>query len=97
MLGPVHVIVQAINIVTGALYALVLVRVIFSWVRPRRMPRILRSIERISFVTTEPLLRPIRNLLFRYQAGSPVDFSPLVLYILIEFVRGILIRVLYMI
>lgn len=97
MLGPVHVIVQAINIVTGALYALVLVRVIFSWVRPRRMPPILRSIERISFVTTEPLLRPIRNLLFRYQAGSPVDFSPLVLYILIEFVRGILIRVLYMI
>lgn len=88
-------IIQAINFLASALYALILVRVIFSWVRPRRMPRILRAVEHLAFVTTEPMLRPARNLLFRYQHGSPIDFSPLVLYLLIELVRGILTRALY--
>lgn len=87
--------IQAINFLASALYALILVRVVFSWVRPRRMPRVLRWIEHVTFVTTEPMLRPVRNLLFRYQRGSPIDFSPLVLYLLIELARGVLTRALY--
>jgi YggT family protein len=90
----VYTIIRAINFLAGVLYVLILVRVVFSWVQPRRMSRILHRVEHIAFVTTEPLLRPVRNLLFRYQRGSPVDFSPLVLYLLIELARGILIRVL---
>lgn len=89
-----YAIIRAINFLAGVLYVLILVRVIFSWVQPRRMPRILYRLEHIAFVTTEPLLRPVRNLLFRYQRGLPIDFSPLVLYLLIELARGILIRVL---
>ena len=49
-------------------------------------------IERLSFAVTEPLLRPIRRLLYRFQAGSPIDFSPLVLYLLIELASRLLIR-----
>lgn len=87
-------IVQAVNLVAFALYVLILVRVIFSWVQPRRMPAVLRWVGHVSFITTEPLLGPVRNFLFRYQRGSPVDFSPLVVYLLIELVSRLLIHAL---
>jgi len=84
--------ILAVQLIGYALYVLLLIRVIFSWLRPRHLHPILLRIERLSFVVTEPLLRPIRRLLFRFQAGSPIDFSPLVLYLLIELAQRLLIR-----
>ncbi len=81
-----------VQLISYALYVLVLIRVIFSWLRPRRLHPLLVRIERLAYAVTEPLLRPIRRLLFRFQAGSPIDFSPLVLYLLIELAQRLLIR-----
>jgi len=87
-------IAQAINLVADVFYVLLLVRVVFSWLQPRRLHPLLQKIERLSFVTTEPLLKPIRNFLLRYQTGSPIDFSPIVAYLVIELARRLLLRVL---
>ncbi len=88
-------IAQAIKLVADVFYVLLLVRVVFSWLQPRRLHPILQRIERLSFVTTEPLLKPIRNFLLRYQAGAPIDFSPIVAYLVIKLVERLLIRALY--
>jgi len=86
-------ILQIIDLVLFAFYILLFVRVICSWLQLRRPPAILRSIERIAYVVTEPLLRPIRDLLMRYQSGSPIDFSPLILYLLLSVARRLIGRV----
>lgn len=91
---PIYAIIRTINVVTYILYVLILVRVIFSWLRPRRLHPLLLRIERLAFVVTEPLLKPIRNLLYRFQSGSPIDFSPLILYLLIELIANLLTRAL---
>jgi uncharacterized protein YggT (Ycf19 family) len=41
---------------------------------------------------TEPPLRPIRNLLMRMEffRNSPVDFSPLILFLILRFLVGFL-------
>jgi YggT family protein len=88
-------IVWIINLAINVWYILLLVRVIFSWMKPRRPNPILSRIEGIAFAATEPLLRPIRNLLFRFQRGAPIDFSPIVAWLIIEFVRRLLLRALY--
>lgn len=89
-------ILYAINLVANVYYVLLLVRIIFSWLNLERTHPALRSIYRITYAATEPLLRPIRNLLFRYQRRMPIDFSPLVAWLLIEFIRRLLFRAVHM-
>ncbi|MGD9497935.1 MAG: YggT family protein [Armatimonadota bacterium] len=86
----VNPLVLVVNILADAFYVVLLVRVVFSWVQPRRMHPLLGRLERICFTLTEPVLRPIRGLLFRYQSGSPIDFSPLVAWVLVEVARRLL-------
>lgn len=65
-----------------ALYAVLLGRVIWSWVDPTfRGP-----LGRFVFETTEPILAPIRRFLPR---GGTFDFSPIVAFILLTIVAGI--------
>lgn len=87
-------IVWAINLLVDAYYVLLLVRVVFSWLDIRRPHPILMQLQRIAYSATEPLLRPIRNFLMKYQRGMPIDLSPLVAWFLIEFVRRIVLRAL---
>jgi YggT family protein len=67
-----------------ALWLLILARVVLSWVNPRFEGAIPRWI----FETTEPLLAPIRR--FLPQTGM-IDFSPLILLILVGIIARILI------
>lgn len=85
-------IIWAINLLFRAYYVLLLVRVIFSWLNIRRPHPLVMQIQRIAYAATEPLLRPIRNALAKYQRGVPIDFSPLVAWFLIELVRTLLFR-----
>ncbi|MGC9318184.1 MAG: YggT family protein [Armatimonadota bacterium] len=85
-------IVYVVNLAFNIYLLIILVRVIFSWIHLRRPPAIVRQIERLAHSATEPLLRPIRNLLYRYQSGSPIDFSPVIAWLLIEVVRRIVIQ-----
>jgi len=85
-------IVRTIDILLNAYYVLLLVRVIFSWLDIRRPHPILMQVHRIAYAATEPLLRPIRNFLSKYQRGIPIDVSPLVAWFLIEFARRLLLQ-----
>jgi YggT family protein len=62
-----------VNLVCYALIILILVRVAFSWVsRDYRNP-----IYRFTYQITEPILRPVRNLLPGGGMGG-LDFSPMI-------------------
>ena len=77
-------IVNAIFLLARVYYVLLFIRIIFSWLNIRRPHPIVMQVQRIAYAATEPLLRPIRNFLARYQRGMPIDFSPLVAWLLIE-------------
>jgi YggT family protein len=63
-----------------------LVRVIMSWFRVDPYHPVVRFIYQI----TEPVLAPVRNILAPYQRSVPLDFSPLVVFILIDIIRRII-------
>lgn len=67
------VITQVVNLLCYAMVILIFVRVAFSWVsRDFNNP-----IYRFTFQLTEPILRPVRNLLPGGGMGG-LDFSPMI-------------------
>lgn len=87
-------IIRGIELLAWVYYVLLFVRILFSWLNIRRPHPILMKIQRVSYAATEPVLRPIRNALAKYQRGVPVDFSPLIAWLLIELVVRVLRNVL---
>ena len=79
MLG---IVAQLIGVTGTVLTILVFVWVVVSWVAPPYHP-LREALDRV----VEPLLAPIRRLL---PMAGPVDFSPMVLIILIELAARIL-------
>ena len=73
---------QLINITANVLTILILVWVIASWILAPYHP-IREALDRV----VEPLLAPIRRLL---PPTGPIDFSPMVLVILIVLIARIL-------
>ena len=74
-----------------SVYSLLLVaRSLLSWTNYSRDSKVYE----ICFIMTEPLLRPIRDFLFRYETfrSCPIDFSSLILIILL----GIASRLLFL-
>ncbi|ADU26267.1 YggT family protein [Ethanoligenens harbinense] len=68
--------------------ALILVRVLISWV-----PQLIQShVGRLIVALTEPVLAPFRHLLMRIPALSrlPVDFSPIVAWIALSLLQWII-------
>ena len=66
------IIAQVVNFVCYAMVILIFVRVAFTWIsRDFSNP-----IYRYSYQFTEPLLRPVRNLL--PGGGMGLDFSPMI-------------------
>ena len=78
--------IQLIYFVSEALIILVIISVILSYVMDRHYP-IRRWVDSI----VEPLLRPIRRVV--PLVGS-LDFSPLVLIILIQLIASLVVRLL---
>ncbi|MFZ1057833.1 MAG: hypothetical protein A3G97_06200 [Candidatus Rokubacteria bacterium RIFCSPLOWO2_12_FULL_69_21] len=62
---------------------------LISWVNPDPYNPIVQFLRRV----TEPVLRPIRNVLARYQAG--LDFSPLVAILIIQFIQRVVLPSLF--
>ncbi len=81
---------QLIRLVFTAFYIILLGRVIFSWVPISSRSPALVELRGFCYRVTDPLLQPIRRLLAPYQRNSPVDFSPLVLIVLLSIVGRIL-------
>lgn len=74
-----------------ALFWLLVIRVLLSWVRPRTYNRLYLDVERFVWRVTEPILGPIRNLV---PPVGMVDFSPLVALLVIRLVQGVVLRIL---
>jgi len=70
-LGAIELVKMALWLIMG----LTLVRAVLSWVNPYS------PISPVIYPLTEPLLAPFRRLL----PASQIDFSPLVLFILCQF------------
>ncbi|NLZ54247.1 MAG: YggT family protein [Thermoanaerobacteraceae bacterium] len=55
------------------------------------------TITKFIYEFTEPILAPFRNLLERFMPSGPglyLDFSPLLALLFLDFIRGIIIRIL---
>ncbi|MBD3292492.1 MAG: hypothetical protein GF393_06180 [Armatimonadia bacterium] len=87
-------IINVIQVLAWLYYALLFVRIIFSWLNIRRPHPLVMKIQGIAYAATEPVLRPIRNILAKYQRGVPLDFSPLIAWLLIDLVVRLLTNVL---
>ena len=71
-----------IKIMFNFLYYVLLVRVLLSW-----FPYFgTNKFNLLIFQLTEPLLAPIRNIIPRNSTG--VDFSPLILFIILNFLKS---------
>ncbi|MDR0885852.1 MAG: YggT family protein [Clostridiales Family XIII bacterium] len=89
--------VNAISIFCDVLVAALVARAILSWfVGPfsgRSTPPILFKINGIVLWFTEPFIRPVRNLLSRFNTGM-FDLSLIVCVVAISFLRNVIIRLL---
>lgn len=65
---------------------ILLARIILSWVRPDPVQPFLRSLIVFVYEVTEPVMRPFRQLL---PPIGGVDFSPILVFAALHFVRQI--------
>ena len=80
-------IASIIDFLLTALYWLILVRALLSWVNPDPFNPIVRFLNKV----TEPILAPIRKVLppaFRFG----IDISPIIAFLGIMFLRSFLVR-----
>lgn len=80
---------EVVNVMLTVYYWLILVRALLSWVNPDPFNPIVQFLQK----STEPVLYPIRKFLpFTYSMG--IDFSPLVAFLIILFLRNFLVKTL---
>ncbi len=77
-----------------AYYVVLLIRVAFTWMGPLAYRPGWRSLYGFTYSVTEPLLGPIHRLLSRYSRGMPVDFSPLILWLILMAAEHVVLRLL---
>ncbi len=80
-------IAQLVSIILTALYWLILIRALISWVSPDPYNPIVRFLYQV----TEPILEPIR----RFLPVSGMDFSCLVAFLAIFVLRSFLVQTLF--
>ncbi len=83
-----------IRIVFEAYYVILLLRVIASFFPPPARFSPWARLLGFAWVLTEPVLRPIRAVLHPYQRSTPLDFSPLVLMVLLSVAERIVLTLL---
>ena len=92
------ILITAIDWFANILIFLIFVRAILSWFpEPRSdgMRQLYYGMLRIAHTMTDPITGPIRNLIQKSPLGGPgmmLDFSPIIAFLLIGFVRNILIN-----
>jgi YggT family protein len=88
MQSIVYLLARLIDIYT----IVIIIRAIISWVQPNPYNPIIQLLYRV----TEPVLYPIRRMLFRYKGmrDTGIDFSPFIAIILLYVLKSVLFRVL---
>ena len=86
------VIAMIINFISAVFYVyeiLIFVRCILSFFPGSNV------LTRWVYMATEPVLSPCRKLLDKFNINLPLDFSPMLALLLMQFVQRIIINVLY--
>jgi len=89
------IVLQAVQIFCYVLEILIFARVILSWIPSLHGTRLAQMI----FALTEPILSPIKRLLAKSPlggSGMPLDFSPLLALLAIQFGQMVLTQLLIM-
>ncbi|MDR1665326.1 MAG: YggT family protein [Clostridiales bacterium] len=85
-----NILITAVDYFFRILSYALLIRVLLSW-----FPMVHNAKPvRLLFSVTEPILAPVRNLIRRSPLGGPgmvLDFSPIIVFFLIDVVRNIII------
>ncbi len=87
-----NVLINTIVIFTNVLNTLIFIRVLLSWFPIDRNNPLISLL----YTLTEPILAPIRKLLFKSPMGGPgmmIDFSPIIAFMLIELLKNIIIEI----
>ncbi len=79
----IYLLARAIDVYT----IIIIIRAIISWVNPDPYNPIVQLLYKL----TEPVLRPIRRVLFRAVGNIRIDFSPFIAIILLSILRRIII------
>lgn len=89
-MGATQIIVFFIDALLNVLSMLILIRAILSFFA--RAGGAVYKIYNAIGIITEPILEPIRRLLYKIPAlsGLPIDFSPIVALLLISLIRSLL-------
>jgi YggT family protein len=75
-------------------YNLILIaRVVLSWFPNFGNNPTFAPVALLIYRLTEPVLRPIRNVLRPYQGNVPLDFSPLLALLLLSLVEQLVLRI----
>jgi YggT family protein len=80
--------VQIINAAFTIFYVLILLRILFSWIRPRDYDSLMGRAARIVQSATDPFMRPLER--FVPPVGG-LDFSPFIVLLLASLVQRVLI------
>lgn len=67
---------------------LIIIQCLMSWFPEARMSRAYETLSTI----TEPLVGPIRDILFRY-INIPIDFSPVIAIFVIELLQKLIVAI----
>ncbi|MCI8609263.1 MAG: YggT family protein [Firmicutes bacterium] len=85
------ILAQAIYWFAELLTFVMLVRVLFSWIRPNPYGTLGR-VNEFCIRLTEPIVAPCRQLLSRFNTGM-FDFSVLLAFFLVQFAANLMIRI----
>lgn len=83
------VLLQALGLFVQAMYWLIILRVITSWIRPSGYNRTYFEFVRFLHRTTEWLLGPIRNAI----PAMAIDFSPLIALFLLQIAHRLAVQI----
>ena len=88
-------VIYAVNAIFNIIYTLVLVDAFASWLPFLYSKRVIAKILYVVHTLVEPFMSPVRKLVAKTPlAGMPVDFSPVVLLVLLNVTRNILVMIL---
>ncbi len=79
-----------LSVVLTALYWLILIRALISWVNPDPYNPLVQFLNGV----TEPILYPIRKLL-PFSLKMSIDISPIIAFLLIMFLKSFLVQTLF--
>lgn len=88
------ILIQAVRYFFQFIQLLIIVRIVLSWV-----PNVNMYSPPVRFIydATEPIMKPVRELMFRLINTGPIDFSPIIVFFLLQVVESAIIRILFMI